>query len=247
MLPLPPIIGHRGAAGLAPENTLASFALAADLGCTMVEFDVRLSADRVPVVFHDDTLDRCTDGTGPVAALTLAQLKRLDAGGGQQIPTLAEVLALCRDRHLAVNIEIKPDVGVEAETARLALAIAGAWWPTDRPLPLVSSFSHQALATARQVAPHWPRGLLAERLPKDWRRLVDIYGCKSLNLDHSWLTAKRVTEIKAAGLAVLAYTVNRRSRAEMLWSRGVLAVFSDRPDLLVRGKYSIVMNFSRLR
>lgn len=247
MLCLPPIIGHRGAAGLAPENTLASFALAADLGCTMVEFDVRLSADRVPVVFHDDTLDRCTDGSGPVAALTLAQLKRLDAGGGQSIPTLAEVLELCRDRQLAVNIEIKPDVGAEVETTRLALEVAGAVWPTDRPLPLVSSFSHQALATARQVVPHWPRGLLAERLPKDWQRLVDIYECKALNLDHSWLTAKRVTEIKAAGLAVLAYTVNRRSRAEMLWFRGVLAVFSDRPDLLVRGEHSIVMNFSRLR
>lgn len=247
MLSLPPLIGHRGAAGLAPENTLASFALAADLGCAMVEFDVRLSADRVPLVFHDDTLDRCTDGSGPVAALTLAQLKRLDAGGGQQIPTLAEVLALCRDRHLAVNIEIKPDVGAEAETARLALEIAGASWPTDRPLPLVSSFSHQALAMAQRVAPHWPRGLLVERLPKDWRRLVDIYECNALNLDHSWLTAKRVTEIKSSGLAVLAYTVNRRSRAEMLWFRGVLAVFSDRPDLLVRGEHSIVMNFSRLR
>jgi len=168
-------------------------------------------------------------------------------GSGQAATTLAEVLALCRDRHLAVNIEIKPDVGAETETARLALEIAGASWPTDRPLPLVSSFSHQAVAMARQVAPHWPRGLLAERLPKDWRRLIDIYGCKAINLNHSWLTAKRVAEINSSGLAVLAYTVNRRSRAEMLWSRGVLAVFSDRPDLLVRGEHSIVMNFSRLR
>lgn len=247
MLSLPPIIGHRGAAGLGPENTLASFALAADLGCAMVEFDVRLSADRVPVVFHDDTLDRCTDGSGPVAALTLAQLKHLDAGGGQSIPTLAEVLALCRDRRLAVNIEIKPDIGAEAETTRLALECAGGVWLSDRPPPLVSSFSHQALAMARQVAPHWPRGLLAERLPKSWRRLADAYGCDALNLNHSWLTAARVAEIKATGRDVLAYTVNRKRRAEKLWFRGVSAVFSDRPDLLVRGEHSFVMNFSRLR
>ncbi|MBR9972302.1 glycerophosphodiester phosphodiesterase family protein [Magnetospirillum sulfuroxidans] len=233
MSPLPPVIGHRGAAGLAPENTLASFALAADLGCAMVEFDVRLSADRVPVVFHDDILDRCTDGFGPVAALTLAQLKRLDAGGGQSIPTLAEVLTLCLERHLAVNIEIKPDGGRERETTDIALSAAGALWPSDRPLPLVSSFSGKALEWARQVAPHWPRGLLAERLPPAWRRLADVYGCATINLRHSWLTAARVAEIKASGLEVLAYTVNRKGRAEKLWFRGVSAVFSDRPDFLL--------------
>jgi len=230
---LPPVIGHRGAAGLAPENTLASFALAADLGCTMVEFDVRLSADHVPVVFHDDTLDRCTDGFGPVAARTVAQLKRLDAGGGQSIPTLAEVLALCLARHLAVNIEIKPDDGAARETTRIALDVAGALWPSDRPLPLVSSFSRTALAMAQQVAPHWPRGLLAERLSPSWRRLADVYGCTTINLSHSRLTAARVAEIKASGLDVLAYTVNRKRRAEKLWFRGVSAVFSDRPDFLL--------------
>lgn len=247
MFPLPPVIGHRGAAGLAPENTLASFSLAADLGCTMIECDVRLSADGVPVVFHDDTLERCTNGSGPVKARTLAQLKQLDAGAGQAIPTLAELLALCLARNMAINIEIKPDVGTEQATARAALEVAGRMWPTQTAPPLVSSFSRSALTEAGQVAPAWPRGLLAERLPKLWRRDIEAIGCGCVALNGRWLSAARAAEIKAYGLAVLAYTVNHHHRAEKLWFRGVSAVFSDRPDLLLGAKHSVVMNFSRLR
>ena len=241
MLALPPVIGHRGAAGLAPENTLASFILAADLGCPMVEFDVRLAADGVPVVFHDDTLDRCTAERGPVAARTAAQLHLLS------VPTLAEVLALCRARNLMVNIEIKPDRGTEAATARAALDVAGACWPDDRPPPLISSFHRTALAEAKRIAPHWPRGLLYGRLPQNWRRHAENLDCFSVHLDQRRLSAGRAAQLADAGLAVLAYTVNRRQRAEKLWSRGVLAVFSDRPDVVGPVQYSDVMNFSRQR
>ncbi|MCA1909792.1 MAG: glycerophosphoryl diester phosphodiesterase [Magnetospirillum sp.] len=234
---LPPVIGHRGAAGLAPENTLASFDLAADLGCAMVEFDVRLSADQVPVVFHDDTLDRCTQATGPVASRTARQLQDLN------IPSLAQVLELCLRRHLAVNIEIKPDRGMEAETARAALEGAGALWPSDRPPPLVSSFRRQALAMAQAVAPHWPRGLLYGRLPQGWRRHAEAFDCFSVHLDQRWASAERVARLRDAGLSVLAYTINRQARAEMLWNRGVSAVFSDRPDRLAPPHASDVMNF----
>ena len=241
MFRFPPIIGHRGAAGLAPENTLDSFALAADLGCAMVEFDVRLSADGVPVVFHDDTLDRCTAASGPVAAKSADQLRALS------IATLAEVLALCRRRGLMVNIEIKPDQGAEIATARAALEVAGVSWPADRPPPLLSSFRRVALAEAKIVAPHWPRGLLFGRLPDGWRRHAEILDCLSIHLDQRWLSPARVALLAASGLAVLAYTVNNRTRAEKLWSRGVSAVFSDRPDIVAASEYSDVMNFSRLR
>jgi len=173
MLTLPPVIGHRGAAGLAPENTLASFDLAADLGCAMVEFDVRLSADQVAVVFHDDTLERCTGASGPVASRTAHDLQALN------IPTLAQVLELCLRRNLLVNIEIKPDRGTEVATARAALETAGAQWPSDRVPPLVSSFRRPALAVAREVAPHWPRGLLYGRLPQGWRRHAEVFDCFS--------------------------------------------------------------------
>lgn len=230
MLDLPPIIGHRGACAHAPENTLASFALAADLGCRMVEFDVRLSRDGVPVVFHDDTLERCTDGRGAVAAHTLAGLRRLDAGRGERIPTLDEVLVLCLARGMGVNIELKPHAGAGPDTARAALAAAGRLWPTDRPPPLVSSFDGAALAAAAEVAPHWPRGLLVDRVPSDWRRLADSFGCAAICAHHRWLGAAGAAAIRAAGYDLLAYTVNRPGRARALWSRGVVAVFSDCPD-----------------
>lgn len=229
MLDLPAVIGHRGACAHAPENTLASFALAAELGCRMVEFDVRLSRDGVPVVFHDDTLERRTDGSGAVAAHTLAELKRLDAGRGERIPTLDEVLALCLARGMGANIELKPHAGAGRATARTALEAAGRMWPADRPPPLVSSFDRDALAAAAEVAPDWPRGLLLDRVPAGWRRLADACGCVAICAHHRWLGGAGAAAIRAAGYGLLAYTVNRPGRARVLWSRGVVAVFSDCP------------------
>ncbi|MGE5515600.1 MAG: glycerophosphodiester phosphodiesterase family protein [Bacteroidota bacterium] len=231
MLNLPKVIGHRGACGHAPENTLASFATAADLGCAMVEFDVRLSADGIPIVFHDDSLERCTDGRGPVGRLPLDRLRQLDAGGGQVIPTLAEVLALCGARGLAVNIEIKPDRGAGAATAQAALAVARQVW--HGPPPLVSSFDRDALAVARDQAPDWPRSLLVNRVPAAWPDLVAHFGCVAVGAHHHALTPAVVAALRDAGLAVLAYTVNRPTRAHRLWKRGVSAVFCDVPDLLL--------------
>ncbi|HLO77037.1 MAG TPA: glycerophosphodiester phosphodiesterase family protein [Magnetospirillum sp.] len=231
MLSLPRVIGHRGACAHAPENTLASFAKAAELGCAMVEFDVRLTADGVPVVFHDDTVDRCTNGRGRVGGMTLDQLKRLDAGAGETVPTLAEVLGLCRQRGMAVNIEIKPDRGTGAATAQAALAVARAGW--DGPPPLISSFDAQALAAAREVMPAWPRSLLVERVPARWPQLIRHFECVALAAHHRTLPAGLVAEITRAGVAVLAYTVNRPGRARRLWGRGVATVFCDAPDRLL--------------
>ncbi|OAN49538.1 glycerophosphodiester phosphodiesterase family protein [Magnetospirillum moscoviense] len=225
MLELPAIIGHRGAAAFAPENTLEGFALAARLGCAMVEFDTRLTADGVPIVFHDDHLDRTTALTGPVAACPLAQLRR----HAPQVPILAEVLDLCRSLGLAVNIEIKPDRGAEAATAGAALRVARDLW--DRPV-LVSSFAPRALAVAAEQCPSWPRGLLVGRVTAGTAARALTLGCEIVAAEHSRLTAERITILKKHDLRVLAYTVNRTGRADHLLQRGVSALFSDRPDLL---------------
>lgn len=233
---LPRLIGHRGAAGLAPENTLASFRRAQAAGVAMVEFDVRLTADGIPIVLHDDDLGRTTDGHGPAAALTLADIKRLDAGSwfgpafaGEPVATLAEVLELCRALGLAVNMEIKPDRGREAETARAALILAASLGP-ETP-PLVSSFERPCLEVARDLVPAWPRGLLAERLPEDWRDQAADLGCIGVGLDQRHLDTDQISAVRAEGLAVLAYTVNDPARAAVLWDAGVTAIFSDFPDL----------------
>lgn len=231
MLTLPRVIGHRGACAHAPENTLASFVQAAALGCTLVEFDVRLTADGIPIVFHDDTLNRRTDGRGPVGACTLDQLRGLDAGAGERIPTLAQVLECCAGHGLGVNMEIKPDRGAGITTATAAVQVARAVW--RGPPPLVSSFDRAALAVARDLAPDWPRALLVERVPADTVEQARRLGCVAVAAHHRALPRATVAALNAAGLAVLAYTVNRRGRARRLWERGVAAVFCDAPDRLL--------------
>lgn len=234
---IPFIIGHRGAAGSAPENTMASFRRAAALGCAMVELDVRLSQDGKPVVFHDDRLDRTTNGSGEVDATPFADLRRLDAGSWfnaafaqEPIPSLAEALAGIAELGMGVNIEIKAAPGREAETARLALIEARALWPGGRKPPMVSSFSRTALAIACKVVPAWPRGLLDRALPRDWPEACRDLACASVNLDHRHVDADVVRSLGQAGLACLAYTVNDAERARLLRNWGVRGIFTDRPE-----------------
>ena len=230
------LIGHRGLAGLAPENTLASFRQAAAHGLSMVEFDVRLSKDGVPLVFHDDSLNRTTNGRGQVEEQDWAALAGLDAGSwfapafaGEGIPSLEQVLRLCLELGLAVNMEIKPDPGRATETTEAALALALGLWPASSPPPLISSFETHCLMVSHRVAPAWPRALLAEDLPADWRQQARILGFDALHLDHRMLEAPQVADMLAAGLAVRAYTVNDPARARRLGEWGLAALFSDFP------------------
>ncbi len=240
MLALPRVIGHRGAALSAPENTLASFRRAALLGARWVELDVQLTRDGRPVVFHDHRLDRTSSGHGPLAGRDLAELAGLDAGSwfsaefaGEPIPTLAQALEVISGLGLGVNVEIKADEAHGAETARVALAEARMAWPSAAPVPLVSSFARSALAEARRAAPDWPRGFLAERLPPDWDQAVAALGCASVHLGAKGLTGAEAGRVTGAGLALLAWTVNDRDEAERIWGLGACAVFSDCPDRLL--------------
>jgi len=238
--PAPPrLVGHRGAAGLAPENTPAGFRKAAELGVRWVEFDVHLSADGVPVIIHDDTADRTTDGKGEVSAKTLAELRSLDAGAwfspdfrGERIPTLEETIALLGELGLGAVVEIKPSPGAEAATAEAAMRVLTATWPDHLPAPMVSSFKREALLRAQAVAPGIARALLVGAIPPDWRSEADRLGCAAVHADHRTLDADGVAAVTRAGLPLFAYTVNEASRASELFAWGVSAVFTNRPDLL---------------
>ncbi len=241
-LALPRVIGHRGAAALAPENTLAGVDAAAALGARMVEVDVKLTADGVPILMHDDDLDRTTDGRGAVRATPLAVIRRLDAGrwfgpafAGERVPTLAEALVMARQLDLALNLEIKPCAGRERETALVALAEARRLWPADRPPPLVSSFELESLLAAREAAPDWPRGYLIWERPADWSAIADAVGAATIAVNHAFETPDGIAACRATGRPVLAYTVNDPARARALFALGVAAVFSDRPDLSTTG------------
>lgn len=235
---LPRLIGHRGAKENAPENTLASLREAARQGARWVEVDVMLTRDRQPVLIHDDRLERTTSGSGPVPGLTLAELKRLDAGSwfdsrfaGETVPTLEEALALILDLGLNLNLEIKPYPGQDAATAEIAIATLKRLWPAGRPL-LLSSFEVPCLEVARDLMPDVPRGYLLWEPPADWAAIADRVGAATLNVHQDRQTPDSVAAYRATGRPVLAYTVNDPQRAQTLFDWGVAAVFTDAPGRL---------------
>jgi glycerophosphoryl diester phosphodiesterase len=229
------VIGHRGAAANAPENTLASLRKAHELGARWVEFDVKLTGDGHPILAHDDRLERTTNGRGRFADKALAEIRALDAGSwfgpafaGERVPTFEAALALCRELGLGINVEIKPCPGREIETARVAVETLLAHWPERRPVPLISSFAPACLALARAIAPELPRGYLAGGLPRRWQEQLATYGCSTLNLDHRRLGARQRAAVVAAGMPLLLYTVNDPLAARAQLSNGISAVFTDR-------------------
>lgn len=226
---------------MAPENTLASFRRAAADGATWVEFDAALTLDNRVVIFHDDDLDRTSDGSGPLAGTLFETVNALDAGSwvgpafkGEMIPTLEGALDAFASLGLGFNMELKTDPGREAALAKAALPIAVEGWSADRPTPLISSFSREAVAAAQEIAPQWPRGLIFDRLPEDWAELGKTLGLTTLNANHKNLTREQVMEIRGAGYAVMAYTVNETARAETLFGWGVDAIFTDVPGEMLR-------------
>lgn len=230
----PRILAHRCGGALAPENTLAGLRLAARLGCRGVEFDVMLSADGVPLLIHDETLERTTDGRGRVADQRFAALRALDAGvrhspayRGETIPTLEEALALCNELGLWANVEIKPSVGRDEETGAAVARLLAEHW---RGAGVVSSFSEVALSAARRAARQLDYALLARSVPADWRSRLAVCGCQALHCRADAPSAA-IAEVAAAGIPVACYTVNRRDEAARLFEAGAVAVFTDRPDL----------------
>ena len=236
---LPPVIGHRGAAAYAPENTLAGLRKAKALGCHWVEFDVRLTADGQPVLLHDNWLERTTNGRGRVSALPLAAVRRHDAGqwfhssfAGERVPTLEEALMLLAELGLGANVELKAARGKEAATGALVAELLARTWPADPAHLLISSFERDALAAARDRAPNIARGILFRRIPKNWRSVAAGLGCVTIHADQQRLRPAVLSEIRRAGYPLLAYTVNDPERAKTLFDFGVKSVFSDVPDRL---------------
>lgn len=238
----PRIIGHRGAALSAPENTIAGLCMAAALEVEWVEFDVKLTRDGRCILLHDDTLDRTTNGQGPAAALSFEEIRRLDAGSwfgpdfvGQPVPSLEEAIDVLETLKLGAVVEIKPSPGAEAETGRAVAECVAQRWPAHLPAPLLSSFKPASLAAARAVAPELQRALLLGGLGRDWRKQAEALGCAMIHADQRKLDAAAVAAARDAGWPLFAYTVNLAARAEELFAWGVEAVFSDCPDRVAHG------------
>jgi glycerophosphoryl diester phosphodiesterase len=238
-LVIPKVIGHRGAKAYAPENTLASIHAAADLGIEWVEVDVKLTKDGMPVIFHDEELERCTDGKGLMKDMDYEQVSELDAGGwfgedfrGEKIPPLEQLIKTVLARGLGVNLEIKPCPGREIETAEVALDVAACLWPDDLPPPLISSFQVESLEAARRSKGLWPRGFLIDEYRADWREIARELRAETVNINGRTSTPEQIADYVRFGKPVLAYTINDTEEAAALLRQRVESVFSDRPDAI---------------
>lgn len=246
-LKLPQIIGHRGVAAYAPENTLESIHTAADMGVEWVELDVKLTKDQVPIIFHDDTLERTTNGSGPVAETMFEDLRQLEAGSwfsdrftGIKIPTLEEAIDVLLERDLGFNLEIKPCPGREKETAEVALDVLSNIWDDHERL-LISSFQHVCLETAQDMAHEWARGLLigGDEMPENWENLAKYLEVETVHIGSRLLTRELVEAVNDEGYAVLTYTVNDSHEARKFQIWGVDTLFSDQPDVIQEGLLTV--------
>ena len=237
--PYPLWIAHRGAGRLAPENTLAAFRVGAGHGYRAFECDVKLSADGVPFLIHDATLQRTTSSQGAATALTWAELSRLDAGSwhgpawaGEPLPSLEGIARYCVHNGFALNIELKPP---SRETARatgraVAEAAESLWAGTGMAPPLLSSFEPEALAGAREGAPQLPRALLLDSLRDGWLGEAVGLGCAAVVAHHPLLDADVIGRIHDAGLRALSYTVNDPAEARRLIACAVDGLITDAVD-----------------
>ncbi|MCQ1056889.1 glycerophosphoryl diester phosphodiesterase [Photobacterium sp. ZSDE20] len=231
------ITGHRGAAALAPENTLISIKKAAEAGVSWVEIDTQLSADGIPVVIHDETVNRCTNGKGKIADLNLAELKTLDAGSwfnpdftGEHIPTLAEAFDTCLALDLTLNLELKIHHAEQIEP--LVNAVIDLVKKTKFPINklLFSSFQKRALELCQQKMPEVRRGFICEV----WNgySLTSIAASQpySVHIDHHILTPTIAKDIKDAGYVLKIWTLNNEKKAQSFFDMGVDSIITDAPD-----------------
>ncbi|PIS40565.1 MAG: glycerophosphodiester phosphodiesterase [Candidatus Kerfeldbacteria bacterium CG08_land_8_20_14_0_20_43_14] len=221
-------IGHRGACGHEPENTLRSIKKALELSVDMIEFDVYVCKSGGLVVIHDDTVNRTTNGTGYVTEMTFEELRKLDAGKGEKIPTLQEALDLINGK-VQVNIELK-GVGTALPVAKTINEYTtkhpGVWTPEHF---LVSSFNHFELRAFKQAMPGIKIGALICGMLTTRAQFAQDLGAYSVNPSIEFLDQEFVDDAHRRGLKVFVYTVNLPEDIERMKAWGVDGVFSNFP------------------
>jgi len=226
------VVGHRGAMGYCPENTLASFERGIELGADWIELDVHLSRDGELIVIHDETLDRTTNGHGYIKDHTLAELRTLDAGDGEHIPTLDEVLSWASARGVTLDIEIKNAPlyydGIEASVVRLL----DAHQMTDQ--VVVISFDHHAVARVKALEPDIMTGVLYAARPVDCVALAKQANADAVLPQHAFVTREDVERVHDAGMYVAPWTADEASLVESLMAKGVDAIATNYPDRAAR-------------
>ncbi|MBP7074033.1 MAG: hypothetical protein KBA81_01455 [Rhabdochlamydiaceae bacterium] len=221
------IIGHRGACGLAPENTLASFAKALEIGVDAVELDVHLAKSGELVVIHDETIDRVSDGKGFVADKTLRELKECTLEGGEKIPTLNEVFDFI-DRRCIINVELKGVLTAKPVAELIRKYVLEKGWSFED--FFVSSFNHHELFAFHQLLPEVQTGALLEGIPFHYASFAEDIGATHVILYLYTLNKAFIDDAHRRGLKVFVYTVNEPDEMKLLLDMGVDGIISNYPD-----------------
>ncbi len=221
-------IAHRGAMGHAPENTLASVKKAIELGASCIEIDAYY-VDKHLVVFHDDRLERTSNGTGYLSDYSFSDLRKMDVGNGEQIPTLEEVCKLI-DSQVCLNIELKGEATAEPVAALLAQLITNSW---DKESLLVSSFRHRELLEIRELIPDIKIGALLHGLPVDDAKFAEDLGAFSVHPSLECIDRRFVDDAHARCLRVYAYGADHIDDIKKMHKLGVDGVFTGFPERVI--------------
>ena len=221
-------IGHRGAMGYAPENTLKSLAKALELRSEWVEVDVHY-ADNHIIVMHDETLERTTNGKGYLADKTFSYLRSLDAGEGERIPTLEEILDLIWGK-AGINIELKGPGTARPVIELLQKRINSGWGVENF---LLSSLNHQNLYEVRKLDKMIPIGILLEGISYNCPAIAENLKASSVNQDICFVNDDFVNDVHKKGMKVFVYTVNSHDDIKRMKAMGVDGVFTDYPDRVI--------------
>jgi glycerophosphoryl diester phosphodiesterase len=231
-----PLIAHRGASAHSPENTLAALSAAADMGCGWVEIDAQVTRDGGVVLMHDHSVDRTTDGRGPVAMMELADFLRLRTRSPltgalleESPPSLASALALCRELDLGVVLEIKATWGIDADNAARIAAVVPE--PEPRRL-LVTSFSVSALRAFHAARPNVALGLACLKVPRAPEKIAGELHLSAIHCNADYTDANDIRAVKAAGLDIAIATINQAETAQRFLDAGADGVMTDEPRLL---------------
>jgi len=235
----PLVYAHRGASGYAPENTMAAFRMAVELGSDGIECDVQLTRDGKLVICHDETLERTTNGKGFIKDMNYEALRKLDAGGwfdskfaGERVPQLSELLGLVKDTGLLLNIEIKSGIvqypGIEGKV----IAEVEAYGLADR--VIISSFNHYAVKKCKEINPKIATGALyMEGLFEPWNYLRSL-GCEGAHPFYPVLVPEISEGLKKQGYVINVFTVNDPKTAVQMVKAGVDGIITNYPDRVIQ-------------
>ncbi len=235
----PPLIAHRGASLYAPENTLAALKKAAELGATWVECDVRLAACGTPIIFHDASLERTTEGHGEVLQHSYEAIAHLDAGSwfapefkAERVPSLEAWLSCAASLGLGLNLEMKSSASEAEFAAQQLIQAIKKHWPLDYSKLLISSFTPENVYAVHRLESSLPIGFLYKTWSEAHWSTIKELGCVSVHISQRHLDAVDFEAFKQRSLSILVYTVDDFNLAQQLFKHGVSGIFSNDPALL---------------